>query len=192
MALQPKHLLFAMKYVELLNETKAAIAAGYSEKTAYSQGSRLLKNVEVRAEIERLMTETAMGKNEVLYRLSQIARADIDDVMTIQGNLPFVDIQRAQELAKTGLIKKIKVGKQGIEFELHDKMRALEMLGKYYALFTDKVQVEDWRSQAIADIKAGKISYEALKEAFDTETAAELYQASGLPIPPSEGAGLIQ
>lgn len=35
-----------------VNVTKAAIAAGYSEKTAHSLGSRLLKNVKVRAEIE--------------------------------------------------------------------------------------------------------------------------------------------
>ena len=34
------------------NATKAAIAAGYSEKTAYSQGERLLRNVEISSAIQ--------------------------------------------------------------------------------------------------------------------------------------------
>ena len=39
--------LFASNYASCLNATKAALDAGYSSKTAYSQGQRLLKNVEV-------------------------------------------------------------------------------------------------------------------------------------------------
>lgn len=35
------------------NATAAAISAGYSKKTAYSQGQRLLKNVEIRTAIEK-------------------------------------------------------------------------------------------------------------------------------------------
>lgn len=54
------------------------------------------------------------------------------------------------------------------------------------------VQVDDWRSQAIEDIKAGKISFEALRDAFDHETATELFTAAGASIPPATGAGLIQ
>jgi phage terminase small subunit len=48
----PKKLLFVEEYLVDLNATQAAIRAGYSEKTAYSQGQRLLKNVEVAAAIE--------------------------------------------------------------------------------------------------------------------------------------------
>ncbi|MCK8373936.1 terminase small subunit, partial [Erwinia amylovora] len=38
---------FATKYTKDFNATQAAIRAGYSKKTAHSQGSRLLKRVEV-------------------------------------------------------------------------------------------------------------------------------------------------
>jgi phage terminase small subunit len=47
-----KKLMFAAEYLVDSNATQAAIRAGYSERTAYSQGSRLLKDVEVRVEID--------------------------------------------------------------------------------------------------------------------------------------------
>ncbi|WP_348624265.1 terminase small subunit [Paenibacillus peoriae] len=46
--LRPKIMLFVTEYIKNGgNGTAAAIAAGYSEKSAYSQASRLLKSVEV-------------------------------------------------------------------------------------------------------------------------------------------------
>jgi phage terminase small subunit len=43
--LTPKQSLFVQEYLIDLNATQAAIRAGYSEKTAHSQGPRLLENV---------------------------------------------------------------------------------------------------------------------------------------------------
>jgi hypothetical protein len=46
--LRPQQMIFVSEYIKNGNNaTQAAIAAGYSEKTAYSSGSRLLKSVEV-------------------------------------------------------------------------------------------------------------------------------------------------
>ena len=47
----PKQQRFIDEYLIDLNATQAAIRAGYSEKTAYSMGSRLLKNVEIQARL---------------------------------------------------------------------------------------------------------------------------------------------
>lgn len=60
--LTEKRKLFVMLYLSNgFNATQAAIGAGYSEKTAYSIGSELLKNPEVRAfikqEVERQLNE---------------------------------------------------------------------------------------------------------------------------------------
>ncbi len=49
MSLTPKQARFVEEYFVDLNATQAAIRAGYSAKTAYSQGERLLRNVEVAA-----------------------------------------------------------------------------------------------------------------------------------------------
>ena len=53
--------LFVIEYVKLgcRNATQAAKNAGYSEKTAYSQGQRLLKNVEVQQKLDELKSQSA-------------------------------------------------------------------------------------------------------------------------------------
>ena len=53
--------LFATEYVRLgcKNATQAAVNAGYSEKTACEQASRLLRNVKVREIIEDFKSQSA-------------------------------------------------------------------------------------------------------------------------------------
>lgn len=59
MPLTPKQAAFVREYLIDLNATQAAIRAGYSEKTAYSQGQRLLKNAEVQAAIAKAQAQRA-------------------------------------------------------------------------------------------------------------------------------------
>ena len=77
MALNDKQRVFVEAYVRSWNATQAAIVAGYSEDTAYSQGPRLLKNVGIRAEIDKRLEELTMAPAEVLTRLTEHARADM-------------------------------------------------------------------------------------------------------------------
>ncbi len=53
MSLTPKQARFVEEYLIDLNATAAAKRAGYSERTAYAQGQRLLKNVEIAAAIQK-------------------------------------------------------------------------------------------------------------------------------------------
>ncbi len=41
-------------------------------------------------------------------------------------------------------------------------------------------KIHDWRSQAIADIRAGVVTYQALAEAFDEDLATELFRLAGV------------
>lgn len=59
MALTPKQEAFCREYLIDLNATQAAIRAGYSEKTAQEQSSRLLSNVMVKEYIQRGMEDRA-------------------------------------------------------------------------------------------------------------------------------------
>ncbi|MGF6352479.1 phage terminase small subunit [Paenibacillus sp. 4624] len=60
--LRPQMMLFVTEYLQNGNNaTQAAIAAGYSEKTASSQGSRLLKSVEVQQYLNK--TEQNLNKD---------------------------------------------------------------------------------------------------------------------------------
>ncbi|WP_138752772.1 terminase small subunit [Paenibacillus sinopodophylli] len=63
--LSPKQMIFVTEYLKSSNMTQAAIAAGYSEKTAYSQGSRLLKNVG----IQQYLNKTEQNLNRDLREL---------------------------------------------------------------------------------------------------------------------------
>ncbi len=57
--LTAKQQQFCREYLIDMNAAAAARRAGYSERTAEQQGSRLLWNVEVEAEIQRLISERA-------------------------------------------------------------------------------------------------------------------------------------
>lgn len=56
-ALKPRERTFVHEYLHDLNGTKAAIRVGYSEKTAASQASRLLRKPEVREYRDALLQE---------------------------------------------------------------------------------------------------------------------------------------
>jgi hypothetical protein len=68
---------FSAEYLSDLNATQAAIRSGYSAKTAYSQGQRLLKHDEVAAEIAHGQARAAKradyGLERVLAELASLA-----------------------------------------------------------------------------------------------------------------------
>ncbi|HUW18642.1 MAG TPA: terminase small subunit [Sedimentisphaerales bacterium] len=105
--LNNKQKAFCREYIKDWNATKAAKRTGYSPKTAYSQGQRLLKNVEVRAEIDRLSAditvENKVEVKEIISGLKAIAFAS-DDARVNNS----------------------------------DRLRALELLGKYKNIFTER------------------------------------------------------
>ena len=62
-SLARKQQIFVAEYLTDLNATRAAIAAGYSEKTADQQGSRMLKNVKVAAVIAEITQKRVGGRS---------------------------------------------------------------------------------------------------------------------------------
>jgi len=152
--MRPKWQAFINEYLIDFNATRAAKAVGYSQKTAYSHGQRLLKNVEISDAIKAAIAERSMGRVEVLTRLADMARGDMGDFLAI-GKMGFnIDLDGAQEAGLTHLIKKVKqrttisTSKDGLESEIHDQeielydaQSALVTLGKYHKLFSDQVEV---------------------------------------------------
>lgn len=177
-------------YILEKNGTKAARLAGYkgNDVTLRSVAHENLTKPHIRAEIDRRFAEHAMSANEVLARLGDIARIDMSEFISIKNGIPYLALDKAETASKLHLLKKFKTGKQGVEIELYDAQSALETIGKHLGLF-NTVKIEDWRTQAIADIRAGKIPFEALADAFDTNLAAELFAAAGVPIQVREDTG---
>jgi phage terminase small subunit len=89
--MKQKQQLFILEYAIDLNATAAAIRAGYSKKTAYSQGQRLLKNVEISQEIKRQIDERGrrlgIDADSVLQELARIAFFDIRKMFYSDGRL---------------------------------------------------------------------------------------------------------
>ena len=83
MKLNPKQQLFVEEYLIDFNATQAAIRAGYSENTAYSQGPRLLENVEIQRGIEKgkqkLIKKLDIKKEDIIRDLIRIKEDNIED-----------------------------------------------------------------------------------------------------------------
>ena len=82
---------FADYYIETANATESAKRAGYSEKTAYSQGQRLLKNVEISAYIGERMAEQGEKRvadaNEVIEFYTAVMRGEVKDQFGLDASL---------------------------------------------------------------------------------------------------------
>jgi phage terminase small subunit len=130
-ALNHKQKQFYKEWLIDANATQAAIRAGYSKKTAYSQGQRLLKNVEGQKYLAELMaekeSELIASQDEVLKYLTSVMRGKSQSTeIVVEG------IGDGCSEARTVL-------KEPSEKE---RLKAAELLGKRYGLYTDKVELD--------------------------------------------------
>ncbi|HIC9159799.1 TPA: terminase small subunit [Salmonella enterica subsp. enterica serovar Nagoya] len=149
--LTDKQELFAREYLKDLNATQAAIRAGYSEKTANEQASRLLANVNVQTFVAELkatrVEQIGIDAAYVLKRLVEIDQMDVLDILLANGELkPIKDWPKTWRTTLSGmdvteiagdtpsLLKKIK---------WPDKVKNLELLGKHVDVQAFKEQVSN-------------------------------------------------
>ena len=98
MKLTEKQKKFADFYIKLGNATHAAIEAGYSKRTARSQGQRLLTNVDIKNYIDERMAQLAseriMSAQEILERLSLIASAEITETVVVANAEGYAEVEK--------------------------------------------------------------------------------------------------
>lgn len=155
MSLNAKQRKFVNEYAKSGNATQAAIAAKYSKKTAYSTGPRLLDNVEIRQAIDTLLTKATekaeLTVAEVLAEMRNVAFFDIAQAFNTDGSLKeigemdektrrIISSLETDEIfaGRGGARKKIGVTRK---LKLADKMKALEMIGRHFKMFTDVTEV---------------------------------------------------
>lgn len=184
-----KQRLFVDHYIVCMNGTEAARLAGYSgdDYTLANTASQNLRNPYILRELNNRLEHFTMSANEVLIHLTDVARGDIAYALNSAGG---IDPLEAKRRGKSHLIKRFKTKTitsddeeiHEAEVEMYDRMDALKTLAKFHSLLVNKVEINDWRSQAIADIKAGHVTYEMLANAFDTGLATELFTLAGVSI----------
>jgi len=173
-----------------MNGTEAVIQAGYKAKnrqTAASMASENLRKTHVRAEIEKRLEENTLSANQVLHLLTQQALGDIRHVLDGNG-VPNIKVALAN--SATNLIKRWKKKKvvsdnfssEEYEVELHDPQAAAVQLGRYHKLFTDKIEITDWETDAVLAIRSGEIEYPELAEEFGDDLATQLFRRAGVPV----------
>lgn len=136
MALTAKQQKFVDEYFISGNATDAARLAGYSKKTCYSIGNENLKKPEITAALrekeKEIQDKNIAKQGEVLTYLTSIMRGEqSENVLIGVGN-------GKQKIAK-------------IKVSAKDRIKAAELLGKRYGLWTDKVDINSTEGIKIID-----------------------------------------
>ena len=152
MALTPKQARFVAEYLIDLNATRAARAAGYSIKTAESQGYENLRKPEIMAAVTagkaRQLEQADLSAVRVLEEYRRLAFLDLRTFFDDDGNLkPIKDLtpEQGAALASFEVIKKNAEAGDGIIDTVHkikvwDKTKALQDLAKHFGLLIEKVE----------------------------------------------------
>lgn len=122
---------FADEYLIDCNATRAAIEAGYSKKYANTNANKLLQNTTVKEYIEEKMNEASSERiataTEVMEYLTSVLRGQSkSEIVVVEGI--------GDGCSEAKRLKKAPDEKE--------RLKAAELLGKRYAIFTDKVNLE--------------------------------------------------
>lgn len=172
--LTPKQARFVDEYLIDLNATQAAIRAGYSAKTAEWIGPQLLGKSHVSSAIEAAKKartkRTEVDADYVLKRMIEIDQMDVLDIMDDQMALKPVkewpkvwrqylsgfDVAEmfegsGEQKLLAGVLKKIK---------WPDKVKNLELLGRHFGMFKDKLDVNlnDGRAERLAKLREKRLA----------------------------------
>ena len=123
----PRQQKFCDEYLISGNAADAAIKAGYSRKTAKQTGSENLAKPDLRAYID-----------EQLAKIHSAKIADAEEVMKY-----LTSVMRGEHTEQ--VLKLVGEGVQtvtDIDVSAKERLKAAELIGKRYGLFTDKVGLE--------------------------------------------------
>ncbi|HBA6625405.1 terminase small subunit [Escherichia coli] len=177
--LTDKQELFAREYLKDLNGTQAAIRAGYSEKTANEQASRLLANVNVQKFVAELKSarveQTGIDAAYVLRRLVEIDQMDVLDIILQNGELkPIKDWPKVWRTTLSGMdvVEMVSADSAALlkKIKWPDKVKNLELLGKHVSVQAFKEQT----STEITGADGGPVRYADMSEELLEEKLKEL------------------
>ncbi|MNO36208.1 Terminase small subunit [compost metagenome] len=149
---------------------KAAGYSVKSDNAAAVEGHKLLRNPKIASEVQKSMDDrserTKITADKVLQEFAKIGFAKITDYLKVntaervvdykededeEGNItrrPIFDMVQSVEIFDTDEVDSIKMDavaeitetKYGISLKLHDKVSALEKIGRHLGMFKDKIE----------------------------------------------------
>lgn len=128
--LTEKQKRFADYFIETGNASQSAVKAGYSKKYSNTNANKLLQNTTIKnyidEKLEEMSSKRIASANEVMELLTSAARGELEEEVVV--------VENADGFSEARTIKK-KIGAR-------DRIKAAELLGKRYRLWTDKVEVK--------------------------------------------------
>lgn len=147
-ALTAQQEAFCQHYTKHWNATRAAREAKYNTKNPHVMGYQLLQNPLVQERIDHLkshaLKEIGITRERVLTELSRIAFTSMRDLASWSGGT--MSLRSSDEISEdvAAAVSEVSetVSKDGgsIKIKQHDKVRALELLGKYQKIFTERLE----------------------------------------------------
>lgn len=143
--------IFCKEYIVDFNGAAAAERAGYSKKRARITASELLSDKAVAIEVSNLIKErtlkTELSADWVVNELKTIASAKTTDFIKVKDiflgtgkkrhkvRIAYVELTSDTDEEKQKAISEISQTKDGIRLKTHDKVKALELLGRHLGIF---------------------------------------------------------
>lgn len=150
-ALSDGHKAFVTHYLDHFNASRAAREAGYSENSAASQASELLRNPNIVAAVSEQLDRLGITAERIKCGYAEIAFdgdiADAEEFLTCGAKLK--DLRKDGKL-NTRLIQSVTITRADGEksssetrkISTYDRLRALDGLAKVKAMFVERSQVE--------------------------------------------------
>ena len=163
---------FCQEYLKDANATQAAIRAGYSEKTANEQGARMLAKVSIKERLKELRSELnvedTISRERIIAEYAKIAFFNPKNAYTEENLVKNIHDLSDEDAAVISQIKSFEsFGPDGQllgynkELKFHDKLRALEALGKIIGIF------ERDNRQKKGEVNMGALSDDVIKALID-------------------------
>lgn len=175
MPLAARHARFVEEYLVDLNATQAAIRAGYSARTARQMGEENLSKPDIQAAIAKRMHDrekrTEITQDRVIAELAKIAFGNKRSVMEWGPSgvkLKDSKLLTDDDAAQVAEVSESVTNAGGtLKLKTHDKVKALELIGRHLGMFKDRVE--------LTGKDGGPIQCErAPADLTDEELAAEL------------------
>ena len=148
MSLNPKQQLFVERYLVHLNASKAAEEAGYSKKTARSQGQRLLTNDDIQEEImsgrKKMTQRNELDQDWVVKRLMKIGDSRMSKVAyETGGTLQLINDMEENQLDCIDTYSYSSSSNEhgnseSVRWKIKDPVKSLELLGRLIGMWNDK------------------------------------------------------
>lgn len=181
--LTPEQQMFCIYYSRTFNAAQSYQKAyGCSYESAMVLGSKLLRNVKVRAEIERLKEikrqQIVAGTEDIVELQMRIAFGDIGNYMSFgqkeiedpetgaEYMVSTVDLKESKN-TDTQIIREVKRGKDGISVKLKDEQKAIDWLTKFFEMNPDDKHRKEFDKRKL-DLELLKLEMQTKESADDT------------------------